>query len=123
MEGGFDTTVVVARIGDGQFTGASAPRVGQYDSGRGIVVVVAFADGERGVETWDGRDAQKTFRYRSAARAVSAQVDPDRRVLLDVARINNSLTVTPRTGTAATRWSLRWMTWLEQVLLNCGVFV
>jgi hypothetical protein len=122
-EGGFDTTVVVARLGDGQFTGASAPRVGAYESGRGITVVVAFTDGERAVETWDGRDAQKTFRYRSAALAQSAQVDPDRRVLLDVVRTNNSATLAPRTGTAATRWSMRWMTWLEQVLLNYGAFV
>jgi hypothetical protein len=122
-QGGFDTTVVVARLADGQFTGASAPRVGPYESGRGITVVVAFADGERAVETWDGRDAQKTFRYRSAARAESAQVDPDHRVVFDVARTNNSATLVPRTGTAATRWSMRWMAWLEQVLLNYGVFV
>jgi hypothetical protein len=117
-DGRFDTTVVVERRGDGMFTGASAPRQGPFESGRGIAVVVAFENGERAVDTWDGRDMRKTFQYRSASRATSAVVDPDRALTLDIDRTNNSLTLAAASATAATRWSARWMLWLEQVLLG-----
>jgi hypothetical protein len=122
-DGSFDTTVVVERRGDGVFAGTAAPRVGRFESGRGITVLVVFDDGERVVEAWDGREPRRRFQYRSAAPAASAVVDPDRLVLLDVQRTNNSRALASRTGTAATRWSMRWMSWLEQVLITYAVFV
>jgi hypothetical protein len=121
--GEFDTTVVVERLGDGVFSGSSAPRVGRFESGRGVSVVVAFEDGERAVNGWDGRDTRKTFAYRSASRATSALVDPDRVILLDTHRTNNSLSIAPQTGAASNRWALRWMLWLESVLLTYGALV
>lgn len=121
--GGFDTTVVVERLGDGTFTGSSAPRVGPFESGHGVTVVVAFEDAERVVEVWDGREARKTFAYRSPSRAASATLDPDRTLLLDINRTNNSRTIAPRSAAAATRWAARWMLWLQHALLNYGVFV
>jgi hypothetical protein len=122
-DGGFETVVVVERRGDGQFTGATAPRSGPFESGRGITVLVAFEDGDRLIDTWDGRDQRKTFRYRSATRAMSASVDPDRQLLLDVNRTNNSVAIATRTHSAATRWSARWMLWLEQLLTTYGALV
>ena len=121
--GGFETAVVVERRGDGQFTGATAPPDGPFESGRGIAVLVAFEDGDRLIDTWDGRDQRKTFRYRSASRAMSATVDPDRKLLLDVNRTNNSMAVATRARMAATRWSARWMLWLEQLLMTYAALV
>jgi hypothetical protein len=122
-EGGFDTTVVASRVGDGVFTGSTATRVGPFESGRGVTLLVTFEDDERAVERWDGRDTWKTFAYRSHARAVSAIVDPDRTLLLDVNQTNNSKTLAPQTGTAATRSAARWLTWLENALLTYSFFV
>lgn len=119
-DGRFDTRVTIERRGDGQFTGAAAPRIGPFDSGRGITILTTFADGDRVADTWDGRDRRKTFRYRSAARAASAVVDPDGKLLLDLHRANNSVALEPKRATAATRWSIRWMVWLQQVLLTYG---
>lgn len=121
--GAFDTTVTVARYGDGLFTGATAPRIGSFESGRGVTLLVSFADGEQVRESWDGRDPRKTFRYRSAARAVSAVVDPDRVVALDLWRRNNSRTLEPQTSVAATRWAARWLVWLEHWLLTYSALV
>src|SRR5262249_33613551 len=53
--GKFETSVVVARLGDGVFTGTSTPRVGSMESGRGMTLLVSFADGARSIERWDGR--------------------------------------------------------------------
>jgi hypothetical protein len=49
---------------------------------------------------------------------VSAVVDPDRTVLLDLRQTNNSKSLAPKTGTAASIWSARYMIWLEDLLLN-----
>ena len=38
--------------------------------------------------------------------------------MLDVNYTNNSRTLQPRAATAATKWSLKWMAWLQDVLLT-----
>jgi hypothetical protein len=120
---GFETRVVVARLGDGIFSGATAPRVDGFESGRAIAVAVRFAGGDSIVDRWDGRDATKTFVYRSTSRAVSASVDPDELVTLDRHRTNNGRSLAPSSGVAARRWAARWLVWLEHALLNYAFFV
>jgi hypothetical protein len=116
--GMFDTTVVTRRYGDGLFTGSSAKPIGPFESGRGVVLRVTFADGEQRTDYWDGRAREKTFRYRGPAQAKSAVVDPDRTMLLDLARTNNSITLASRSGVAASVWSVRYLLWLQDLLLT-----
>ena len=117
--GGFyRSAVVVRRLGDGMFTGTSAPRVGPFESGRGVTLRMTLADGSARVDTWDGRALSKTFLYRSRVRAASAQIDPERTLLLDVNLTNNSRALAPRTKAAAARWSALWLLWLENLLLT-----
>jgi hypothetical protein len=117
-DGGFVTTVTARKYGEAQFTGASGNRIGGFDNGRGITLHVVFADGQDRTDWWDGRDERRTFRYRSPARAVSATIDPDRVLLLDLDRTNNSRTLTPRTADAGTRWASIYLLWLEHLLLS-----
>jgi hypothetical protein len=49
---------------------------------------------------------------------VSAEVDPDHVLLLDIDRTNNSRTLAPKGTEAATKWSLKWMVWLQDLLLT-----
>jgi hypothetical protein len=108
-EGGhYRTTVVVRRYGEAIFP---------------VEIVVAFDSGEQVTERWDGRDRWKAFSYDRGARAVSAVVDPNRVLLLDVNYTNNSMTLEPATSTAATRWSARWLIWLEECLLDWSALV
>jgi len=102
------TTVVVRRLGEAIFP---------------VDVVTTFADGERVVEHWDGVDRWKSFVYERQARAVSAEVDPNRVLLLDVNWTNNSRTTTPQGPRAATKWSLKWMVWLQDCLLSWAALV
>jgi hypothetical protein len=119
-DGLFETTVVAARLGNALFTGSSGQPSGPFERGHGIAVRVSFADGETRTDYWDGRRTSKTFVYRSRARAASVEVDPDHIVLLDMHPVNNSRSLTPRAGVAATRWSARWLLWLEDWLLTCA---
>jgi hypothetical protein len=56
---------------------------------------VSFEDGSELIEQWDGRSASVVLHYTRSARAVSAEVDPERVVLLDLNLINNSRTTRP----------------------------
>jgi len=107
-QGSFHTTVVVRRYGEGLFP---------------VDVLVTFEDGETLRERWDGRSRWTLFEYDRPARAVSAEVDPDRVLLLDVDYTNNSYTLDPRADEAARKWSLAWLAWLQDVLLTYAFFV
>jgi len=103
----FDHTIVVNRLGDGVFP---------------VDVRVAFDDGSSVVERWDGRDRWHAFHYRRGSHVKTVEVDPNHVLLLDVNYTNNSWTARPQAKRAANRWSLRWLTWLEETLVSYSVF-
>jgi hypothetical protein len=106
--GTFRTTVVARRIGAGQFP---------------VDVMVAFENGEQARERWDGRERWRQFTFDRPVKAVSAQVDPERVLLLDTYFTNNSRTLTPARDAAATKWSLRWMVWLQDLFMTSAFLV
>ena len=107
-EEAFETTVVVRRYGDGTFP---------------VDVLTEFEDGSTRRETWDGAGRWTAFTYERDTRGTRAFVDPDRVLLLDTYVTNNSQTLTPMAGRAATKWTLTWMVWLQDVLLTYGFFL
>ncbi|HVT49008.1 MAG TPA: hypothetical protein VHD57_14560 [Vicinamibacterales bacterium] len=101
--GAADSTVVIERRGDGVFP---------------IDVRVAFSDRSSVVEHWDGQARRHAFTYRRAAQVRTVEVDPDRVLLLDVNTTNNTWTSRPNGAHAAWKWTLHWLTWMEQVLVT-----
>ena len=79
---------------------------------------MTFADGEQVREKWDGADRWKAFYFERTVAATTAQVDPERVLLLDVNYTNNSKTTAQKTAEAATKWSLAWMLWLQDLMLT-----
>ena len=55
-----------------------------------VTVEIAFDNGEKIREQWDGNDRWKRFTYERSAKFVSAEIDPDHKVWLDQSRFNNS---------------------------------
>jgi hypothetical protein len=108
LAGRHRTTVVVRRLGEGVFP---------------VEVVVTFKNGDKVRERWDGRDRWKVFTFERTAEALSAEIDPERVLLLDVNYANNSRTLEPAGGRAATKWTLKWMVWLQDLLLNAAFLV
>ena len=104
----FHTTVVVRRYGEATFP---------------VAVQTTFTDGSQVTEQWAGRDRWKVYQYDRSAAAIRAAVDPDRVLLLDVNVTNNSRTLEPKASAAATKWSTRWMIWLQDALLSWAMFV
>jgi hypothetical protein len=106
--GSFETTVVVRRHGDATFP---------------VEVVTEFRDGTEERAVWDGTGRWTAFRYETESRALRAFVDPDHVLLLDTHVTNNSRTLEPMADRAATKWSLTWLVWLQDVLLTYGFFI
>ncbi len=61
--------------------------------------------------------------YEKPTRAVSVQVDPERVLLLDVNYTNNSITLRPQAAEAADHWTLQWLVWAQDLLMNYSFFV
>lgn len=106
--GTYRTTVVARRLEAGVFP---------------VDVLVTFSNGEQARESWDGRSRWRAFTFDRPVKAVSAQVDPERVLLLDTNYTNNSKVMEPATEAAATKWSLRWMVWLQDLLMTYAFFV
>ena len=104
----YRTTVVVRRLEAGLFP---------------VDVMVTFANGEQAREKWDGRGRWQQFTFDRPSRAVSVQIDPERVLLLDTNYTNNSRTLEPARDEAATKWSLRWMIWLQDLLMTYSFLV
>jgi hypothetical protein len=104
----FRTDVVIRRLGEALFP---------------VDVVVKYEDGSRTTGRWNGQERWTSFTFETGSRAVSAQVDPDRVLLLDINYTNNSITLDPSASEAATKWSLKWMVWLQDALLTWAFFV
>jgi peptidase M1-like protein len=108
-EGGlYHTALVVRRYGEAIFP---------------VDVTVRFRNGERVTERWEGADRSRLYTYDRPSQALSAEVDPDRVLLLDIAPTNNSKTLEPQGDRAATKWSLKWMVWLQDCLLSWAALV
>jgi hypothetical protein len=105
--GNYHTEVVVRRYGDGVFP---------------VDLVVRFENGERVRERWDGRGSWKAYTYERRVPAVSAEVDPDRVLALDVNPTNNGKVVHPQANPAATKWMVTWLVWLQDLLLTYSYF-
>jgi hypothetical protein len=75
-------------------------------------------DGRKDGRPWLGR--WKRIELTGERRLVSATVDPENRVAIDVNRLNNSRRVEPD-GRAAAHWGARWVFWLQQMLATVGL--
>ncbi|HEX6162155.1 MAG TPA: M1 family metallopeptidase [Vicinamibacterales bacterium] len=106
--GTFRTTVVARRLEAGQFP---------------VDVLVTFENGEQAREKWNGQGRWAVFTYDKPVRARSAQIDPERVLLLDTNYTNNSATLEPQSERAATKWSLRWMVWLQDLMMTWAFIV
>jgi hypothetical protein len=83
-------------------------------------LALAFEGGTTERIKWNGVDRWKRFTVTRRTRVMSADVDPDRRIWLDVDWMNNSRRLEPDT-TVATTWAARCLYWLQQSLALVGL--
>jgi peptidase M1-like protein len=100
-DGPFDSEVTVLRLG-----GVRLP----------VEIRVELADGRVIFETWDGQYRWTRLRYHGA-KVRAADVDPYGKIAIDIDPGNNSwVDNAPVARRAASKWALRWMFWLQNLL-------
>ncbi len=104
----YRSEVVVRRLGTGVFP---------------VEVLMVFEDGHEIRTRWSGEERWKLLVEEHAARLAWAEVDPDRVLLLDTHRNNNSRQVTGEAELPATKWAARWMVWFQDFLATFTAFV
>jgi hypothetical protein len=86
-----------------------------------VVIRVRFADGTEKRERWDGNYRWAKFKYVGTAKIVAAEIDPDYTWKNEVHRTDDSYRAEPAT-LAADKWYLRWVVWIQNVLMAFSFF-
>jgi hypothetical protein len=84
-----------------------------------VTVLVKFEDGSQVREQWDGQYRWRKFKYLGRPKIVSAQLEPE--WALDIHHTNNSALAEP-VRLAAEKWYLRWVCWIQNVLMAFSFF-
>ena len=101
-----ESEVLVRRLGEMRFP---------------VVVRVRFADGSEAAEVWDGQYRWAKFKYTGRPRIVSAEIDRSFAWKLEVPRTDDTALAEP-VHLAADKWYLRWVVWIQNVLLAFSFF-
>ncbi len=86
-----------------------------------VTVRVQFADGSEVREHWDGQYRWQKFKYVGRPKIVAAEVDPDHQWKMELPRTDNSA-LKDAVGLAPEKWYLRWVLWIQNVLMAFSFF-
>ncbi len=86
-----------------------------------VTVSVKFEDGSEVREHWDGQYRWQKFKYFHKPKIVLAEVDPDHQWRMELPRTNNSALQEP-VKLAPEKWYLRWVVWIQNVLMAFSFF-
>jgi len=103
----YRTTVVPRRFGEAIFP---------------VEIETTFKNGEKVTERWNGVERRTIYVYNRSSQAAAVRVDPSRVLLLDVNYTNNTRTLQPRADEASLKWGLKWLVWLQDLMLTYAFF-
>jgi hypothetical protein len=113
------------RIGEPAAEADDGPQTEQYRSEitlhrkqRGVMpieVLVRFEDGATESFVWDGADEWKQFEYERESRVTEVRLDPNDLVLLELNKLNNGW-ARESNPTVSTKYGLKYLVWIQQVL-------
>ena len=78
-------------------------------------LVVQFADGSKESVNWSGEQRWQKFEWTRPAKAVSAEIDPERKHLLDVNKLDDSRTL-KSDGSATRRWTADFAAFIQSLI-------
>jgi hypothetical protein len=78
-------------------------------------LLVAFGDGTVQRQVWDGQAVSQTLTFDTPAPLSYAALDPDKKLVMELDSVDNSLTVQPAVAPLA-RFASRWLFWMQAIL-------
>jgi hypothetical protein len=104
-----------AKEGLGPYPFRTEVLVRRYGAAVPQTLVVKFADGSSETVRWDANESWRKFSWTRPARAVSAELDPQRQHYLDVSKLDDSRTLQPD-ASASRRWGMDIAAFIEYLL-------
>ena len=86
-----------------------------------IEILIKFDNGEEMLKTWDGKNRTKEFTFEGTAKIISAQIDPENKILIDT-NLNNNSKTTQNEDTGIWKYVLKFMFWLQNILQTVAFF-
>lgn len=87
-----------------------------------VEIRITFDDGTVADEFWDGLTPFRQFEYTGSRRIVSVEVDPDRKILMDLNFLNNSRTVEVQQK-ALNTWFIKWLSGMQRFMETISFIV
>ena len=85
-------------------------------------IEIIFNNGETKTLEWNGKKPSHLFEFESNSPILSAHLDPEQKIYLDLDLNNNSFTVEPATS-VFWKYALKMMFWVQNVLQSVGMFI
>jgi hypothetical protein len=104
-----------AKEGMGPYPFRTEVLVRRYGAAVPQTLVVKFADGTSETVRWDANESWRKFSWTKPAKAVSAELDPQRMHYLDVSKLDDSRTLQPD-ASASRRWGMDVAAFIEYLL-------
>ena len=86
-----------------------------------VEVLIHFDNGEEILEKWDGKSRTKEFAYERPEKIVRAQIDPEKKIMIDINFHNNSLTTKPKRA-VVWKYALKFLFQLQNAMQFFSVF-
>ena len=86
-----------------------------------VEILIRFEGGEEKKENWEGKDRYIIYEYQSENKVISAEVDPERKIWLDINFLNNGKT-TNENKAATLKYTSRWLFWMQNLLHYMTIF-
>ena len=87
-----------------------------------VDILVTFEDGSTQMLHWSGTEGMKVFEFTSGLKVVSAQIDPQQKLGLDVDLNNNSLTLQPETA-PLWKYAAKAIFWIQNLMQTISFLV
>ena len=104
----------------GPFPWRSTVKLRRYAAAVPESVVVRFDDDTAETVQWVAGDRWQRWVFEKPVRVASVQIDPDRKVLLDLNKLDDGRT-RERAPAASRRWTMELKAWMELLLAMVGV--
>lgn len=87
-----------------------------------VELKVTFEDGSFEIVEWSGKENTKFFTFVNDYPVVTAEIDPEFKLYLDINLNNNSHTVSP-SKTPSLKIGSKMLYWVHNLIQSCGIFI
>lgn len=103
----YKSTVVVNRLEEMQFP---------------VEIAIHFDDGSTQMKYWDGKARSMDFQFTGTSKIISAEIDPERKIDLDVNFLNNSYVIEHQ-GVGIRKYVAQFINSLQQLMQTLSAFI